>query len=135
MEKARRYRLLFADDHEGVREEIRQLLEPDFEVLRLVGDCVQLVEAARELEIDAVVSDVQLPHMSGIEAGRQILGRGLCEAVVVLSMFPDAHLVKAAMAAGIRAYVLKVDAGEGLIPAIHTALGGKQYLSQGIQAG
>lgn len=129
----RRYRVLLADDHREVREEIRQLLEPEFDVLRVVGDGAELLEAAGELEIDAVVSDVQMPRMGGIEAGTAIVERGLCESVIVLSMYPDTHLVNAALAGGIRAYVLKVDAGEELIPAIHAVLQGKRYLSLGIR--
>ena len=117
-----------------VREAVCQLLDSEFEVLRTVGEGAALVDAARELKPDAVVTDVQMPHMGGIEASEQLLSRGLCEAVVVLSMYPDAHLVKAALQAGIRAYVLKVDASEELIPAINAALRSERYLSQGVRS-
>jgi DNA-binding NarL/FixJ family response regulator len=76
-----------------------------------------------------------MPRLGGLQAAEQILGRGLSEAVVVLSMYPDAHLVKAALQAGIRAYVLKVDAGEELVPAIYAALRGERYLSRGVRDG
>ncbi len=128
-----RFRLVLAEDHHDVREEVRRLLETEFDVLRAVGDGDALVEAAAELKPDAVVTDVRMPRLGGIEAGERILGRGLSEAVVVLSMHSDAHLVKAALQAGIRAYVLKVDAGEELIPAIYAALGGERYLSRGVR--
>ncbi len=134
-EKAqRRFRLVLADDHPDVREEVRQLLCPEFDVLRAVGEGAALVEAAIELRPDAVVTDVQMPHMGGIEAGEQLLSRRLCEAVIVLSMYPDAYLVKSALQAGIRAYVLKVDASEELIPAVYAAVRGERYLSRGIRA-
>lgn len=125
--------MILADDHAGVREETRQLLEPDFEVVRAVADGAALVQAAMELQADAIVSDVQMPHLGGIEAGWQVLNRGLCSTVVVLSMYPDAHLVRAALAAGVRGYVLKVDASEELIPAIHACLRGERYLSWGVR--
>jgi DNA-binding NarL/FixJ family response regulator len=128
----RRFRLVLADDHPDVREAVRQLLYSEFDVLRTVGEGAALVEAAIELKPDAVVTDVQMPHMGGIEASEQLLSRRLCEAVVVLSMYPDAHLVKAAFQAGIRAYVLKVDASDELIPAINAALRGERYLSRGV---
>jgi len=132
--KQPRLRLVLADDHDLVREETRQFLEPEFEVLRAVSDGAALVEATVELKPDAVVSDIKMPRLGGIEAGVQILNRGLCEAVVLLSMYPDAHLVKAALDAGIRAYVLKVDASEELMPAIYAAVRGKRYLSRGVRS-
>jgi len=129
----RRYRLVLADDHPEVRQEIRQLLDSEFEVLRAVGDGAALVAAVVELRPDAVISDIQMPELDGIEAGCAVLERGLCEAIVLLSMYPDRHLVQTALAAGIRAYVLKLDAGEELIPAVYAALRGERYLSSGVR--
>jgi DNA-binding NarL/FixJ family response regulator len=129
----RRFRLVLAEDHQDVREEVRQLLDSEFEVLRAVGEGAALMDAAAELRPDAIVTDVRMPRMGGIEAGELLLRRGVSEAVVVFSMYADAHLVKAALDAGIRAYILKVDAAEELIPAIYAALRGERYLSQGVR--
>jgi DNA-binding NarL/FixJ family response regulator len=129
----RRYRLVLADDHPDMRQEIQELLDPEFEVLRAVGDGAALVAATRELHPDAVISDIQMPELDGIEAGTEVLGRGLCEAIVVLSMYPDRHLVQTAMKAGILAYVLKLDAFDELIPAVYAALRGERYLSAGVR--
>jgi len=131
--QARRYRLVLADDHPGVRQEIRRLLDSEFDVLRAVGDGAALVAAAVELRPDAIISDIQMAELDGIEAGSEVLGRGLCEAIVLLSMYPDRHLVQTALEAGIRAYVLKMDAGEELIPAVYAALRGERYLSSGVR--
>jgi DNA-binding NarL/FixJ family response regulator len=116
-----------------VLEEVRRLLEPEFDVLRAATDGGALLEAVAEVKPDAVVTDIRMPHLSGIQAAEQLLKRGLSETVVVLSMYPDAHLVRAALETGIRAYVLKVDAGEELIPAIYAALRGERYLSRGVR--
>ena len=89
--------------------------------------------AAVELRPDAIISDIQMAELDGIEAGSEVLGRGLCEAIVLLSMYPDRHLVQTALEAGIRAYVLKMDAGEELIPAVYAALRGERYLSSGVR--
>jgi DNA-binding NarL/FixJ family response regulator len=122
-----------ADDHPDVRQEICQLLDSEFEVLCAVGDGAALVEAAIELRPDAVVSDIQMPKLNGIGAGCELLCRGLCEAIVVLSIYPDRHLVEAAAAAGILGYVLKLDASEELIPAVYAVLRGERYLSRGVR--
>jgi DNA-binding NarL/FixJ family response regulator len=115
-----------------MRQEIRELLDPEFDVLRAVGDGAALVAAALELRPDVVISDVQMPELDGIEAGSQVLGRGLCAAIVILSMYSDRHLVQTALQAGIRGYVLKLDASEELIPAVYAVLRGERYLSAGV---
>ncbi len=130
---SRRYRLVLADDHPDMRQEIQELLDPEFEVLRAVCDGAALVAATLELHPDVVISDIQMPGLDGIEAGTEVLGRGLCEAIVVLSMYSDRHLVQMAMKAGIRAYVLKLDAFDELIPAVYAALRGECYLSAGVR--
>ncbi len=127
-----RIRLVLADDHTDVLEEIQHLLAPQFDVLRTVRDGPALVEAVAELRPDAVVSDFQMPGLNGIEAGAQILQQGLCKAVILLTMYNEPLLVNQALAAGIRGFVLKVDAGDELVPALHEVMGGGRYLSQGV---
>ncbi|HUB77337.1 MAG TPA: response regulator transcription factor [Bryobacteraceae bacterium] len=129
----RRYRLVIADDHPEMRREVGELLNREFDVARAVGDGAALIAAAMELKPDAVISDIQMPGLDGIEAGSRVLGRGWCEAIVVLSMYPDRHLVETAMQAGILGYVLKLDASEELIPAVFAALRGEHYLSTGVR--
>jgi DNA-binding NarL/FixJ family response regulator len=129
----RRFRLVVADDHPDMRQEIQELLDPEFEVLCAVGDGASLLRATIEFHPDAVISDIQMPEMDGIEASTQMLGRGLCGAIVVLSMYTDRYLVQSAMKAGILAYVLKLDASDELIPAIYAALRGERYLSAGVR--
>src|SRR5690242_16628846 len=119
-----RTRLVLADDKEDLLNEIRRLLEPDFDILRTVNHGAALVQVVAELRPDVVVSDVRMPVLGGIEAGSQILRDRLCSAVIMLTMYDEPHLVTKALQAGIRGYVLKVDAGEELIPAVHEVCGG-----------
>jgi CheY-like chemotaxis protein len=131
-EQERKPRLVLADDHLDVLEAIRYLLASDFDILRTAAEGHALVQAAAELSPDAVVSDIQMPGLDGIEAGGRIIRQGLCNAVVVLTMYNEPHLVRKALQAGIRGYVLKVDAGEELIPAVNAVLAGGSYLSRGV---
>jgi DNA-binding NarL/FixJ family response regulator len=128
----RKSRLVLADDHLDVLEAIRYLLASDFEVLHTVAEGHALIQAVAELSPDAVISDIQMPGLDGIEAGGRILRQGLCDAVVVLTMYNEPHLVRKALQAGIRGYVLKVDAGEELIPAVNAVLAGGSYLSRSV---
>jgi DNA-binding NarL/FixJ family response regulator len=128
----RRPRLVLADDHPDILDEVRGLLASGFDVLCTVTESNALLQAVAELRPDAVISDIRMPGLGGIEAGRQIVRQGLSNAVIVLSMCNEPHLVGKALQAGIRGYVLKVDASEELIPAIHAVLGGGSYLSRGV---
>jgi DNA-binding NarL/FixJ family response regulator len=126
---AQRPRLLLADDHAEFLEEVSRLLERDFELVGLARDGAELVERARLLSPDAVVTDFKMPRLTGILAGRQLVESRVCAAVVLLTMYRDPQLVRDALSAGIRGYVLKDKAGEDLIPAIHHALGGQTFVS------
>ena len=127
-----RYRLVVADDHAGFLEEVCRLLAADFEVVAAVKDGVAVIHAVSTLRPDAVVCDISMPGLDGIESGARILRQGLCNAVVVLTMHSASHMVEKALQQGIRGYILKVDAGEELVPAVHTVVRGGQYLSQGV---
>ena len=130
-----RYRLVLADDREDILEEVRRLLEPDFEVAGTVKDGTALIEAAAQLRPDAVICDIYMPRLDGIEAGGEILRRGLCNAIVVLTMHNEPHLVRRALLRGIQGYVLKEDACEDLMPAVLAAVRGSRYLSRGVVEG
>src|SRR5580765_6162346 len=71
-------RVALADDHEDILEEVRSLLEPEFQVVCSSTEGAALVEAVHSSKPDCVVADVQMPGMTGIEAGKEIVRRGLC---------------------------------------------------------
>lgn len=127
-------RVVLADDHPELLAETQCLLEPDFEVVCLATGGAALMRAVLEAKPDGVVSDVQMPGLNGIEAGGEIVRQGLCDAVVMLSMYNDPQLLNSALRAGIRGYVLKEDAGEELIPALRTVLAGGKYFSRGVRS-
>lgn len=124
-----RPRLLLADDHEDLLLEVTALLDGEFDVIGVARDGMALVDIAAHLNPDVVITDFKMPGLSGIDASHRLLERGLCKAVVLLTMYADQHLVDGALQAGIRGFVLKVKAGEDLIPAIHSALRGETYVS------
>jgi DNA-binding NarL/FixJ family response regulator len=127
-----RLRVLLADDHPHMLDEVRRMLADEFEIVGSVAEGQALLHAAEVLRPDAVVSDINMPLVDGIEAGRRMLRDGLCPAVILLSMYNDPQLVRSALASGIRGYVLKVDAGEELAQAVETVAHGGTYLSRGI---
>jgi DNA-binding NarL/FixJ family response regulator len=120
---------LLADDHDDFLREVTVLLQGEFEVIGVARDGVALLNVAAELNPDVIVTDFKMPGLSGIDASIRLLERGLCKAVVLITMYADQQLVDGALEAGILGFVLKVKAGEDLIPAIHSALRGKTYVS------
>ena len=125
-------RIVLADDHPGMVEEIRLLLARDFDVVGSVSEGRALLSAVSQLKPDAVVSDINMPLVDGLEAGRRILRAGLCPAVIILTLYNEPELVHRALESGIRGYVLKVDAGEELALAVETVVGGGTYVSSGV---
>jgi DNA-binding NarL/FixJ family response regulator len=126
---ARRPRLLLADDHVLVAEALRSLLAPEFDLVGVVEDGRELVEAAGKLRPDVIVADVTMPHLNGIDALLQLRQRGDRTPVVFLTMHRDVAFARRALEAGASGFVLKHSAPAELIAAIRAALQGGTYLT------
>ena len=124
-----RMRVLLADDHAATVQQWRTLLEPEFEVVGAVGDGEALVDAADRLAPDVIVADIAMPGMSGIVAANTILGRHPAARIVFATVHADRMMLRRGLAAGAYGYVLKVRAGDDLVPAIRAALRGELHIS------
>ena len=105
----RTIRVLIADDHAVYRWGLRTLLdsEPDTEVVGEASTGKEVVERAAEIRPDAILMDIQMPGINGIEATRRIIEANQQIGVVILTMYEDDDSVFSAMRAGARGYVLK----------------------------
>jgi DNA-binding NarL/FixJ family response regulator len=124
-----RVRILLAEDHPVVAAALHAVLEPEFEVIVTVGDGNALVAAAQTLTPDVIVTDITMPGLDGIAAADKILRRSPQVRVVFVTVHNDAAMVQKGLASGALGYVLKLTAGEELVPAIYAALRGEQYVS------
>jgi DNA-binding NarL/FixJ family response regulator len=127
-------RLLVADDEAMILQQITDLLEEEFEVVGVVRDGIDLLKCAQVLKPDVVVTDFQMQPMNGIEAGKELIRRGFCGAVVLLTMYDEPCLMQQALRAGFRGFVLKANVGEDLIPAVREALAGRTFVSESVVA-
>ena len=125
----RRTKVLLADDHAIVAEGLATLLKDHFDLLETVGDGSALIDAARKLRPDVIVTDIAMPVLSGLEALRRLKAMRNEAKVIFLTMHADAQLATEAFRAGASGYVLKQSAGEELIAAIQEVLKGRTYLT------
>ena len=122
------------DDHQEVIEYLREAVEREFEVIATVGDGNALVAAAETLAPDVIVTDIAMPGLNGIAAAAEILRRNSAARIVFVTVHNDPELVQKGLATGALGYVLKLTAGDDLVPAIHAVLRGEQHLSPTVGA-
>jgi DNA-binding NarL/FixJ family response regulator len=132
LEPMTRARVLLADDHAAVAEQLRGILEPEFEVVATVGDGRALIEAVDAIRPDVIVTDIGMPCLDGMAAARAILGKDPEARIVFVTVHAEAGLLQQALAAGVLGYVLKVAAGDEMVPAVRAALCGKRHVSRDI---
>ena len=125
-----RPRVLLAEDHAETAARLRKLLGVDFDVIASVEDGRALVDATERLSPDAIVADIDMPGVDGIAATALIRRHDPDARIVLVTVHSEAMLVEAGLAAGALGYVLKDTAGDELVPAVHAALGGRQYVSR-----
>jgi len=125
----RRNTVLIADDHTIVVEALVGLLKEDFDVIGTVSDGQLLIDAAKRLRPDVIVTDISMPGLSGLDVLRRLKADRVDSRVVVLTMHNDAALATRAIRAGASGFLLKHSAGEELVTAIEQVLEGRVYLT------
>ena len=126
-------RILVADDHDVIRLGVRSLLEAKqhWTVCGQAADGQEAVEKTRQLKPDVVVLDVGMPRLNGLEAARQMLHYDSSLRIVILTLYDTEQMVRAALAAGVRGYVLKCDAAQDLVAAVSALQHGRTFFTSG----
>lgn len=131
----RKISVLIADDHEVVRDGIKELLrrQPDIEIAGEASNGKEAIERARELHPDVVLLDISMPELSGLEAINIIRQVTPPPAVVVLTMYDKDAYLKQLFLAGAKGFVLKASPSREIVDAIRAAYRGEMYLSTKLQ--
>jgi DNA-binding NarL/FixJ family response regulator len=124
-------RLFLADDHEIVRFGLRNLLESQFgwSVVGEAADGREAVEKVSLLEPDVTLLDISMPGMNGLEAAREILGRGCRTKILILSVHDSQDVIEQVLDSGAKGYVLKSDAMRDLIAAVDAVRSNKTFFT------
>lgn len=103
-------RVLIVDDEEIIRRGLRVILEEivtGFLVAGTAGNGVEALEILKEQKIDAVITDIRMPQMSGIDLIRQIRMQWPQMPIVILSGHDDYEYLREALREGVKDYLLK----------------------------
>jgi DNA-binding NarL/FixJ family response regulator len=113
-------RILLVDDHPVVRQGLRTLLagRSELEVVDEASDGLEAVEKVSTLHPDVVVLDVTMPRMNGIEACRIIKQKNPELEVLFVTQHDSPHMLREALAAGARGYVVKSNLARDLVEAV-----------------
>jgi DNA-binding NarL/FixJ family response regulator len=121
--------IVLADDHRIVAEGLKSILAGQFELVGVVADGQAMLDAARKLRPDAIVADITMPLLNGIEALEALRKEELEIPVVFLTMHRDVEYASQALEAGAAGYVLKHAAPDELVQAVRIALDGGVFVS------
>lgn len=129
-------RVIVADDQASVREGLVLLLDtlPDIVVVASAADGQQAVRLVGQHRPDAILLDLNMPVMNGIEATRRLTAEYPQTAVVVLTTYADDASVLDALRAGARSYLTKDADRTDIARALHAAAGGLAVLDPRVQA-
>ncbi|MGA2414525.1 MAG: response regulator transcription factor, partial [Candidatus Sulfotelmatobacter sp.] len=113
-------RILLADDHEIVRRGLCALLQKHegWEVCGEASDGREALEMAKHLKPDVVIVDIGMPFLNGLDTTRQLLQHDPHFKVIVLTITDSDQVIREALDAGARGFVLKSDAARDLVSAV-----------------
>jgi len=125
-------RVLIVDDHPTFAQGLSRLLEeqPDLEPVGIAADGEEAIKLAYDLKPDAVVMDISMPKLNGIEATKQIKKELPNTMVLVLSAYGYHHYVLSALEAGAAGYLIKDVPMRELMNAIRSLCVGETVLDQ-----
>jgi DNA-binding NarL/FixJ family response regulator len=126
-------RVLEVDDNAAWRRFVTaQLLERSVQVVGTAVDGLEAVQKARALQPDVIILDIWMARLNGLAAAREIATCARASKILIVSNERDPAIVRAAFAAGVRGYLLKLRAGIELLKAIEAIVRGELFLGLGV---
>jgi two-component system nitrate/nitrite response regulator NarL len=132
MNLSKKISLFIVDDHQMLIDGIKALLQNENE-FEIVGEALRSGEALDKLKkqkVDIVISDINMPEMSGIDLARNLRLTHPEQKILALSMFGEKTTIVDMMDAGVSGYILKNTGKQELVTALKTIASGKTFFSQ-----
>jgi DNA-binding NarL/FixJ family response regulator len=124
-----RARVVIADDHQLVAQACQRLLEPEFAVVGIVSDGLELMQAIEKLKPNVAVLDIGMPNLNGLDAGEEIKRKNPDVKLIYLTMLDRPDVAAEAFRRGASGYVLKQCSADELGIALRRVVQGEAYLS------
>jgi DNA-binding NarL/FixJ family response regulator len=134
MSEVARIRVFLLDDHEVVREGVRQLLESSGEI-DVVGEAATCADALARIpatQPNVAILDVQLPDGTGVEVCREIRAAHPLVACLMLTSFSDEEALFQSIMAGASGYVLKQIRGNDLVSTVRRVAAGESLIDPAV---
>jgi|SRR5450755_1147460 len=124
-------KVLIVDDHAFIRRGVQGILKayPEWQLCGEADNGNDAIRMAKELNPEAIVMDVSMPGLNGVEATRAIRKTNPNVKILLLTLHESSELVRTAFQAGVNGYLLKTDAEQELVRALHVVLGQGSYVS------
>ena len=129
-------RLVLAEDQAMVRGALAALLrlEPDLDVVADVGDGDAAWRAVQTHAPDLLVTDIEMPGLTGLDLAQRVRDAGLATRVVILTTFGRAGYLRRALDASVRGYLLKDAPSEQLASALRQVHAGGRAIDPQLAA-
>jgi DNA-binding NarL/FixJ family response regulator len=127
-------RIIVADDQASVREGLVLLLDmlPDIEVVAAAADGKQALDLVAQHQPDAILLDLHMPVLDGIDATKRLSTEHPGVAIIILTTYADDTSVLAALRAGARSYLTKDADRADIARALHSAARGLSVLDPAV---
>jgi two-component system, NarL family, nitrate/nitrite response regulator NarL len=124
--------IYIVDDHQIVIDGLEVMLgfESDFEIVGTQSDSSKVIDDLQKLAVDILLTDTNMPKLSGAELTKQVRSQFPRIRILALSMNTEGESIREMVAAGVNGYVLKHSSKQELILAIKTVAEGKKYFVQ-----
>jgi two-component system response regulator NreC len=122
-------RLLLADDHQLITTGISSLLADieDIEVVEVCQNGQEALTALRNIDIDVLLLDIDMPVMNGLECATQALAEFPELKIAMLSMHDKRAMIEEFIDLGVKGYFLKTVEKEDLVAGLRKIAGGGEF--------
>lgn len=124
-------KVAIVDDHKLFRQGLGVILasKENITVVEKFESAIALLKHLKNLEVDVILLDIDMPELDGITATPQILKIKPQVKVIILSMHLSSTKIQEAVAANVKGYLLKTSDDKEVVEAIESVMKGKDYFA------